>query len=64
METLFGCFWQLFINLRSNPNPDKPENILLDKSFANIWNDYTVYRRGGGKSTTALLHQIKNGEKI
>ncbi len=53
--SIAGC--QNMANLKwvpANMEPELREN----------WTDYIVYKRGGGKSTTALLFQIKNGGKI
>ena len=53
--SMAGC--QNMANLKRVPSNMEPE-------LRNNWSDYTVYKRGGGKSTTALLFQIKNGGKI
>jgi uncharacterized lipoprotein NlpE involved in copper resistance len=53
--SMAGC--QNMANLKRVPSNMEPK-------LRNNWNDYSVYKRGGGKSTTALLFQIKNDGKI
>jgi hypothetical protein len=51
IEAVYNILYTAFFYM------DKPENILLDKSFASIWNNDTVYKRGGGKSAP-VLHRL------